>query len=87
MISTNSDLMSKIEILGIIMITTNRLTIRPIEENDWTAIKEIWDDFKNTEFVIYDNIRIHLRNHYNHELQNGKKLLEKAMRTCSLQRA
>lgn len=37
------------------MITTNRLIIRPIEENDWTAIKEIWDDFKNTEFVIYDN--------------------------------
>ena len=37
------------------MITTKRLTIRPIEENDWTAIKEIWDDFKNTEFVIYDN--------------------------------
>lgn len=26
-----------------IMITTKRLTIRPIEENDWTAIKEIWD--------------------------------------------
>ena len=25
------------------MITTKRLTIRPIEENDWTAIKEIWD--------------------------------------------
>ena len=37
------------------MITTKRLTIRPIEENDWIAIKEIWDDFKNTEFVIYDN--------------------------------
>ena len=39
------------------MITTSRLTIRPIEENDWTAIKEIWDDFKNTEFVIYDNYK------------------------------
>ena len=25
------------------MITTKRLTIRPIEENDWTAIKEILD--------------------------------------------
>ena len=47
--------MIKNEILGIIMITTNRLTIRPIEENNWTTIKEIWDDFKNTEFVIYDN--------------------------------
>ena len=57
MISTNSSLMSKNEILGIIMIITNRLTIRPIEENDWTAIKEIWDDFKNTEFVIYDNYK------------------------------
>lgn len=56
-ISTNSSLMSKNEILGIIMIITNRLIIRPIKENDWTAIKEIWDDFKNTEFVIYDNYK------------------------------
>ena len=47
--------MSWNRVLWRIMITTKRLTIRPIEENDWTAIKEIWDDFKNTEFVIYDN--------------------------------
>ena len=39
------------------MITTKRLTIRPIEENDWVAIKEIWDDFKKTQYVIYDNYK------------------------------
>ena len=52
---TTSSLMSWNRAFWRIMITTKRLTIRPIEENDWTAIKEIWDDFKNTEFVIYDN--------------------------------
>ena len=41
----------------IIMITTKRLTIRPIEAKDWIAIKEIWDDFKKTEFVVYDNFK------------------------------
>lgn len=39
------------------MITTKRLTIRPIEAKDWIAIKEIWDDFKKTEFVVYDNFK------------------------------
>ena len=68
----------------IIMITTKRLTIRPIEAKDWMAIKEIWDDFKKTEFVVYDNLRIPLRNHCNHELQSGQKLQDKVMSTCSL---
>lgn len=39
------------------MITTSRLTIRPIEEKDWITIKEIWDDFKKTEYVVYDNFK------------------------------
>ena len=39
----NSDLVSWNRAFWRIMITTKRLTIRPIEENDWTAIKEIWD--------------------------------------------
>lgn len=36
------------------MMKTERLTVRPIEENDWQSIREIWIDFKNTEYVIYD---------------------------------
>lgn len=39
------------------MITTKRLTIRPIEEKDWIVMKEIWDDFKRTQYVIYDNYK------------------------------
>lgn len=39
------------------MITTKRLTIRPIEERDWIIMKEIWDDFKRTQYVIYDNYK------------------------------
>lgn len=38
---TTSSLMSWNWAFWRIMITTKRLTIRPIEENDWTAIKEI----------------------------------------------
>ena len=40
---TTSSLMSWNRAFWRIMITTKRLTIRPIEENDWSAIKEIWD--------------------------------------------
>lgn len=39
------------------MITTKRLTIRPIEETDWIAMKEIWDDFKESPYAIYDNYK------------------------------
>lgn len=39
------------------MITTKRLTVRPIEEKDWIAMKEIWDDFKRTQYAIYDNYK------------------------------
>ena len=46
---TTSDLMSWNWAFGRIMITTKRLTIRPIEENDWTAINEIWDDFNDKD--------------------------------------
>lgn len=36
-------------------LQTERLTVRPIEESDWTSIREIWIDFNNSEYVIYDN--------------------------------
>ena len=36
-------------------LQTERLTVRPIEELDWTSIREIWIDFNNSEYVIYDN--------------------------------
>lgn len=37
------------------IIQTERLTVRPIEESDWTSIRDIWIDFNNSEYVIYDN--------------------------------
>lgn len=39
------------------IITTKRLTVRPIEEKDWIVMKEIWDDFKRTQYVVYDNYK------------------------------
>lgn len=33
---------------------TARLTIRPIEENDWNSLKEIFSDFENSEYKNYD---------------------------------
>ena len=39
------------------MLTTERLSIRLIEEKDWVDIKEIWDDFNKSDLVIYDNFK------------------------------
>lgn len=36
---------------------TKRLTIRPIEADDWPALKEIWEDFNRSPYVIYDNVK------------------------------
>ena len=36
------------------LIKTERLTIRHIVENDWKSIKEIWKNFKLSEFAQYD---------------------------------
>ena len=38
-------------------MNTERLTIRYIEENDWKSIQSIWLDFKQSEYVIYDNYK------------------------------
>ena len=38
-------------------MNTERLTIRYIEENDWKSIQAIWLDFKQSEYVIYDNYK------------------------------
>ena len=38
-------------------MNTERLTIRHIEENDWKSIQSIWLDFKQSEYVIYDNYK------------------------------
>lgn len=35
-------------------IRTRRLTLRRIEADDWRSIQRIWEDFKQTGFVIYD---------------------------------
>lgn len=35
-------------------IETERLTVRPIAESDWEAIREIWLDFKQSPYVYYD---------------------------------
>lgn len=40
-----------------IQMNTERLTIRYIEENDWKSIQSIWLDFKQSEYVIYDNYK------------------------------
>ena len=36
------------------LIKTERLTIRHIIEDDWKSIKEIWQNFKLSEFAQYD---------------------------------
>lgn len=33
---------------------TERLTVRPVEAEDWKSIREIWRDFEKTEYRIYD---------------------------------
>lgn len=35
-------------------ITTDRLTIRPIREEDWRAIRAIWEDFSASPCAQYD---------------------------------
>lgn len=37
------------------VIQTNRLIVRPIEEDDWSGIRNIWIDFNASEYVFYDN--------------------------------
>lgn len=39
------------------MLTTERLFIRLIEDEDWRDIKEIWDDFNKSDLRIYDNFK------------------------------
>lgn len=34
---------------------TERLLIRPIEEDDWQAIRNIWLDFNSSEYKYFDN--------------------------------
>ena len=36
------------------MLTTKRLTIRPIEADDWRAIQEIWKSIAESEYAQYD---------------------------------
>ncbi len=36
------------------LIKTDRLTIRPIEADDWKSIKEIWVDFNSSALSQYD---------------------------------
>ena len=36
------------------LIKTERLTIRHIIEDDWKSVKEIWKNFKLSEFAQYD---------------------------------
>ncbi len=36
------------------LIKTDRLTIRHIVEDDWKSIKDIWQDFKSSEYAQYD---------------------------------
>lgn len=49
---------------------TERLSIRPIEESDWSSIQAIWEDFNKSEYVIYDNIK-------NTDADDVKKRIEK----------
>ncbi len=36
------------------LLKTERLTIRPIVEDDWKCIQEIWEDFHRSPFSQYD---------------------------------
>lgn len=36
------------------LLKTDRLIIRHIVEDDWKSIKDIWQDFKSSEFAQYD---------------------------------
>ena len=36
------------------ILTTERLQIRPVEAEDWRAIQEIWIDFSRSEYAGYD---------------------------------
>lgn len=38
----------------IVLLKTERLTVRPIKENDWRSIQEIWADFNASRFAQYD---------------------------------
>lgn len=40
------------------LLETKRLHIRKITENDWKSIKEIWDDFNQSEYAQYDRPHI-----------------------------
>lgn len=35
-------------------IKTERLLIRKVVADDWRSIKKIWDDFRTSEYAIYD---------------------------------
>ena len=37
-----------------VSIKTERLLLRPAEESDWRALKEIWDDFSASPYARYD---------------------------------
>ncbi|MCH4193419.1 MAG: GNAT family N-acetyltransferase [Butyrivibrio sp.] len=39
------------------LITTERLQIRSIEEIDWRAVQQIWIDQKNSKYAQYDNFK------------------------------
>lgn len=37
-----------------VQLKTDRLLIRPIVENDWRAIRDVWRDFSASEYAQYD---------------------------------
>lgn len=51
---------------------TKRLNIRPIEENDWSSIQAIWEDFNKSEYVIYDNFKNTDSDDVKKESKNGQ---------------
>ena len=38
-------------------IITPRLLIRPVAEEDWQSIRDIWKDFFRSDYAIYDRPR------------------------------
>ena len=40
--------------MSIGIIKTERLTLRPVVESDWRALKTIWDDFRVSPYAQYD---------------------------------
>jgi L-amino acid N-acyltransferase YncA len=64
------------------MLTTDRLTIRPIEAVDWPAVREIWRDFAASPFAQYDKPHVTDPENVRARIARGPRLPARVRSTC-----